>query len=79
MKGWELGDAFGVWKRAWHKGKRFNYYDAADAVAKAYQKKLVEWSEEICSDETHNNLTHHTIRRHCPVCWQELLDDLGVG
>jgi len=48
------------------------------AVGKAYQKKLVEWGEEVCFDKTHHSLAQYVNRRHCPVCWQELLDDLGV-
>ena len=44
-----------------------------DEGAKAQLKKVARWGHEFCE---HNPENLQAIRAYCPVCWQELLEEL---
>ncbi|KKL13451.1 hypothetical protein LCGC14_2525640 [marine sediment metagenome] len=51
-----------------------------ELVAKAQSKKIAEWGNEGCYD--HNGVQRlelgwHVHRRECPICWKELLKEIG--
>ena len=45
-------------------------------IAKAAQRKLVEWEDGPCSDSWHS--PGMKLRRNCPECRQALCETLGV-
>ena len=46
-------------------------------VAKAQLKKVVEWGDEVCSDETHHPHYDCMYKRCCSSCWQALLKEIN--
>ena len=47
-----------------------------EAGADAYEKKIYEWGEETCSAHTPILNSIPVLRRHCDMCWQELLKEV---
>lgn len=56
---------------------RYSFVDTKN-VAKAAQKKLVEWELETCREHVDETEALPTRRVDCIQCWQELRKGVGI-
>ncbi len=50
--------------------------DYAELVAKAQLKKVVEWGNDFCMDNSHYGKREHNRKGLCLMCWQALLEEI---
>jgi len=81
MKSWKNGRP-NSWKNPFNPAaieardrnwKPISHSEAYEAGADAMLKRLCDWGYEHCEHDPENL---QAIRAYCPVCWQELLEEV---